>query len=88
MSSAVSHLDLTMSPRRHFHSADAVVSHDGLTRDEKRLILEAWAQELANEIHHREHMPAPAYDEDPEPQELRGVRRALAGLRAGDRPVA
>ncbi len=76
---ALEEIDLLVNPRRYFQEPGAVAADENLTDAEKRLVLSAWEEELANEIEN-ERMPQQVYESSRSLDELDNVQALLCLL--------
>ncbi len=71
--------DMKLNPKRHFEKPQQVLSHEGLSVDEKTAILEQWQDDASlREIAEAENMPGANVAE-----ELKNVSDALHLARQG-----
>ena len=73
-------VDMMVHPRRFFATPFAVLRDDTLQRQTKVMVLEAWEEELSNEVRNEGGMPQQVYEPTFDPDELVRVRQALERL--------
>lgn len=73
-------VDMIVHPRRHFATPLTVLRDESLPRQTKVMVLEAWEEELNNEVRNEQRMPQQVYEPAWNPAELDQVLRALERL--------